>query len=127
MTEVLECPRNKFKPCRPECALYREDTRVMDSGSVLIVKGCTDVMILDELKCINKRLSKVQAETGETKNANLFLALSLLGDGRGRNELAKMASKKQKELDDIEKVQISEVRVRPEESGRSLEDSSDPA
>jgi hypothetical protein len=95
----------------------------MESGEVLIIEGCTDIFVFDELSSINNRLAMIQQETGETKNTNLFLALSLLGDKRGQGELIRMAGKKQKELDGSEKVQISKVHVRPGKTGGSSEES----
>ncbi|MHA2085869.1 MAG: hypothetical protein ACXABD_19170, partial [Candidatus Thorarchaeota archaeon] len=74
-----------------------------------------------------QRLAMIQKETGETKNANLFLAMSLLGDRRGQAELTRMAMRKQKELDDSKKIQISKVRIRSGETGGGPEDSADSA
>jgi len=42
----------------------------------------------------HQRIHAMQAEMGETKNANLFQALAMVGDKRGVSELKRMLQKK---------------------------------
>lgn len=86
------CPFSKFKSCRSDCELYREEGRVDDvTGQHQLVKGCALAMLADHMINANKRAAMTQAEMGEIKNAAVFQALATLTDAaEAKDELKRV-------------------------------------
>lgn len=97
-----KCPFG-FKVCTEDCELYEEDIRQPDDGSPAVVaRGCSIRLAIDTLKTINMRLSMLQKETGETKNAANNLAMVMIGVRQAQNEIYKIARKTYSEPELIE-------------------------
>lgn len=89
---MRKCPFAKFKECRTDCELYREEGRVDDvTGQHQLVKGCALAMLADHMINANKRAAMTQAEMGEVKNAAVFHALAALTDAaEAKDELKRI-------------------------------------
>lgn len=90
------CPFNRFKPCRSDCELYREETRKPDGpGETAIIKGCSLALAMDHMENMNQRLAMLQAEMGETKSASVFHAIAQLTESSAaKRELGKMVKRR---------------------------------
>ena len=88
----MRCPFAKFKECRSDCALYREEGRTNDvTGEHNLVKGCSLSMLADHMINANKRAAMTQAEMGEVKNAAVFQALATLTEAaEAKDELKRV-------------------------------------
>jgi len=85
-----ECPFNKKLACE-DCRLFRTELRLVGlEQNQETVSDCVFHLIRDELMVQHQRIHAMQAEMGETKNANIFQALAMIGDERGVNELKRM-------------------------------------
>jgi hypothetical protein len=78
----LECPYNG-KPCRKRwerCAFKAVSDRTYDNGERVVVYGCSQFMVMDEVLSLSNRMAMVHKEVGETKNAAVFQAMAALTD-----------------------------------------------
>ena len=89
---MKRCPFNKFKECRTDCELYREEGRTDDiTGHQQFIKGCALAMLVDHTMNANKRVAMLHSEMGEVKNATVFQAIATLTDAaEARDELARV-------------------------------------
>lgn len=89
----LECPYNG-KSCKKRwerCALKAVSDRTYDNGERVVVYGCSQWMMMDEVIALTNRMAMVHKEVGETKNASVFQAMAILTDGSSaREELLKI-------------------------------------
>lgn len=89
----LECPYSG-KTCKKRwdrCALKSVSDRTYDNGERVVVYGCSQFMVVDEILCLSNRMAMMQKEVGEVKNASVFQAMAALTDGdAARNDLLKI-------------------------------------
>jgi len=87
------CPFSKLD-CE-ECRLLRTGIRLVGlEQHQEKISACVFHVIADNLEAVHKKLFTLQAEVGETKNANAFQALALLTkDPVFREELCGMVEK----------------------------------
>jgi hypothetical protein len=57
-----------------------------DNGERVVVYGCSQFMIAEELSGLQNRMAMVHKEVGETKNASVFQAMAALTDGQAAKE-----------------------------------------
>lgn len=84
----LECPYNG-KPCRKRwdrCAFKAVSDRTYDNGERVVVYGCSQAMVVDEVLGMSNRLAMMHKEVGETKNASVFQAMATLTEGPAAKE-----------------------------------------
>lgn len=93
---MKKCPFNKFKLCIGEdCELYREEGRVKDqTNEHVMVKGCALSFAPDHSWNLTRKISMLQSEMGEVKNAAVLQALATLTDApEAKNALRRMVKK----------------------------------
>lgn len=100
MKPKIEMDRRKFlcpyfkKACEKYwnmCALAVEKDREYLDGTVVSLKCCSVWLTADESENTNNRLSLLQKETGELKNAAVFHALAQLANtAEAKGELKKI-------------------------------------
>ena len=91
-TKRGKCPFNKFKPCDPECVLYRKGIRYFEKdNSNEPFEECAINIIADSVENQVQRTFALQKEMGETKNAVLFQAIAgFAGSAEAKEALARM-------------------------------------
>lgn len=88
-----KCPFSKID-CE-ECRLYRRGIKLVGlEKKPEQYATCVFNIIADNVEEMHRRVYMLQAEVGETKNANIFQALAILTDNAGaKAELEKIISK----------------------------------
>jgi hypothetical protein len=75
------CPFAKFKPCRPECALFRQGIRYFEDSSKdpEPFEECAINAAVDNLEQMHNRVFTLQKEMGDTKNVMGYKVLLDMG------------------------------------------------
>ena len=91
-----KCPFSKLD-CE-DCRLFRSGIKLVGMEQKQEAYGdCVFHTIADNIEMTHRRTVALQAEMGELKNSNIFLAMAKLGDPDGAIELAKMVERHKKE------------------------------
>ncbi len=86
-TKRGKCPFNKWKPCNPECVLYRKGIRYWKTEKRdEPFEDCAINIIADGTENQVQRTFALQKEMGETKNAVLFGAIANLAESEEAKE-----------------------------------------
>jgi len=69
------------------CPLYRRGIRLvgLDQHEEKY-EGCVFNILADNVEELHRKVASMQAEVGETKNANIFQALAILTDSAGAKD-----------------------------------------
>lgn len=91
-SEKGKCPFNKFKPCNPECVLYRKGMRYFEKDDRSEpFEECAINIMTDSIENQVQRTFAMQKESGEIKNAVLFQAIAgLTGSQEAKEALVRM-------------------------------------
>jgi hypothetical protein len=92
----LLCPFNKFKKCNPKCALYRRGVRFSElTNEAIPVEMCVFNIIGDNSEATHNRISMLQKEMGQTKDAVIMgtlVDMQLVKQERAQAEILKIAN-----------------------------------
>ena len=87
------CPFNKSLNC-DDCRLFRRGIRLVGlEEKQEEIAECAFHLIVDEMEQVHTRVLALQKEVGETKNANVYQAMAMMGNPAGVKELFKMIKK----------------------------------
>lgn len=92
----LLCPFNKFKKCNPKCALYRRGVRFQETtNEATPIEMCVFNIIADNSEATHNRISMLQKEMGQTKDAVIMSALvdmQYIKQEQAQREILKIAN-----------------------------------
>jgi len=93
---TLLCPFNKFKKCNTKCALYRRGVRFQElTNEATPIEACVFNIIADNSEATHNRMTMLQKEMGQTKDAVIMGALvdmQVIRQEQAQTEILKIAN-----------------------------------